>query len=237
MKTIFWDEDTQRDFMDANGALYVSDAESIKPNLLRLTDYARQNNIFVLGSVDRHFGTKEFSDVESELSRNGGPFPDHCMDGTTGQWRIYQTILSRAPSIGSLDGYSTAFYIPNFSGSEIDDELINEGLKKLNELPQRGIYFEKQNYDVFSNPNVKPFLERAKVSSAIVYGVATDYCVKAAVLGMQNLGIQTYVVSDAIKGVFPESTKKALEEMVQAGAKLVSTDDVIAGLETKLRRF
>jgi len=33
----------------------------------------------------------------------------------------------------------------------------------------------------------------------VVYGVATDFCVKAAVLGMQKRGVQCYVVEDAIK--------------------------------------
>jgi len=71
------------------------------------------------------------------------------------------------------------------------------------------------------------FLEIAKVGEAVVYGVATDFCVKAAVLGMQKRGVQCYVVEDAIKGVFPETTQKALEEMILAGAKFVTTKDIL----------
>ena len=39
-RIIFWDVDTQYDFMKADGKLYVPDAEHIIPNLKRLTDYA-----------------------------------------------------------------------------------------------------------------------------------------------------------------------------------------------------
>ena len=37
MKTIFYDVDTQNDFMKEDGALYVPGAESIKENLEKLT--------------------------------------------------------------------------------------------------------------------------------------------------------------------------------------------------------
>ena len=39
-RVIFWDVDTQYDFMKADGKLYVPDAEQLIPNLKKLTDYA-----------------------------------------------------------------------------------------------------------------------------------------------------------------------------------------------------
>ena len=82
---------------------------------------------------------------------------------------------------------------------------------------------------MFTNPNITEFLKRAGIREAIVYGVATDYCVKAAVLGMQKLGVQCYVVEDAIKGITPESSRAALEEMAAAGAKFTTTQNVLEG--------
>ena len=67
------------------------------------------------------------------------------------------------------------------------------------------------------------------MTKAVVYGVATDYCVKAAVIGMQQRGIQCYVVEDAIAGVSPDSTKEAIWKMLEAGAKFVKTEDVLSG--------
>lgn len=186
---IFYDVDTQNDFMNKDGALYVPDAELIKPNLELVSLYASQNKIPVIASVDNHYGTLEMKAAEVELARWGGPFPDHCMEGTFGQRKIKQT------------------------AQELTDALI----------------IEKQSYDVFTNPEAEILLRQLGVKEAVVYGVATDYCVKAAVLGMQNRNIQCYVVEDAIKGVFLDKTKLALEEMVNAGAKLITTKDVLEG--------
>ena len=44
-KTIFWDVDTQYDFMMRDGKLYVQGAEGIARNLKALTEFARENDI------------------------------------------------------------------------------------------------------------------------------------------------------------------------------------------------
>ena len=60
--TLFWDVDTQYDFMRADGKLYVPDAEQIIPRLKQLTDHAHQAGIRVLASADDHFpGHRELS--------------------------------------------------------------------------------------------------------------------------------------------------------------------------------
>lgn len=187
MTRIFFDVDTQKDFMNPNGALYVPGAEKLKQNLKKLSEYAQENGIYIFGSGDYHHGTKYFCDVETELKKWGGPFPDHCMVNEEGSERIEET-------------------------ADILDEE-----------------FEKQTYDVFSNSLIRPALEEYEVDEAIVYGVATDYCVKAAVIGMEKLGIQCYVVEDAIAGVAKETTETAIAEMKVAGAKFVKTQDILSG--------
>ena len=52
--TIFWDVDTQYDFIMPDGKLYVTASEKRLPNLKKLTDYARQRGIPIYGSVDNH---------------------------------------------------------------------------------------------------------------------------------------------------------------------------------------
>ena len=46
--TLFWDVDTQFDFMHADGKLYVPDAEQIIPRLKQLTDHAHRAGIPIL---------------------------------------------------------------------------------------------------------------------------------------------------------------------------------------------
>ena len=175
---IFYDVDTQNDFMLSTGALYVPDAESIVGKVAVLTNYAQRKGIPIWGSVDAHVD----NDPEFKI------FPPHCIVATLGQAKVIQAIA-------------------------------------------RKNYFQKQHYDVFTNPEAERALKEKEVTEAVIYGVATDFCVKAAVLGMQARGIQTYVVEDAIRGVFPDQTKLALEAMTAAGAKFVTTKQV---LEDKL---
>jgi len=84
-KCVFVNVDTQIDFMNKDGALYVPGAEDIKPNLSKLTEYALKYRIKIMSTCDCHL--KE----DKELSRNGGPFPDHCMFNTYGCYRIPET--------------------------------------------------------------------------------------------------------------------------------------------------
>jgi len=233
---IFYDVDTQKDFMNEKGALYVPDAESIKPNLKLLTDFARENFIPVVGSVDRHFGTEEYKEREGELKVWGGQFPNHCMNETFGQMKICETRVRKGWQDKSVCR-EVEHYLVNNLNKKIDEKSLNQAIKGIMDTNKiipinydiHRVYLEKQSYDVFTNPNTSELLARAKVNESVVYGVATDICVRAAVLGMQKKNIQCYVVKDAIKGVFPDKTKEALEEMVNAGAKLVTTKEVLEG--------
>jgi nicotinamidase/pyrazinamidase len=82
---IFWDVDTQRDFMLPGGALYVPGAEKRIPRLKRLVDLARQGRIFLISTADAHTpDDPEFRD-----------WPPHCVQGTPGQEKIPETLTDR----------------------------------------------------------------------------------------------------------------------------------------------
>ncbi|MEM3400145.1 MAG: cysteine hydrolase family protein [Candidatus Micrarchaeia archaeon] len=206
---VFFDVDTQNDFIKKHGKLAVPNAESILPNLKKLTDFARKKGIRIYASVDRHFGDEEHRNSERELKKWGGPFPEHCMDGTEGQRKVKETEPKNP------------LYIEN---RKLTDEEIERALTWDGE-----IIIEKQTYDVFDNPNTDILLKGVK--AAVVYGVATDYCVKAAVLGMRRRGIDVFLVVDAIKAVNAKKgdEEKALEEMRKAGAKEIKTSEVLKG--------
>lgn len=267
-KTIFYDVDTQNDFMNSKGALYVPDAESIKPNLEDLTKYACEKGIPIFGSVDRHFGTPEYKEREGELAKYGGPFPEHCMDGTEGQRKINETSLVRRlnpdhKKSKELDRFYNikSFFIENPLNFKEDQKIDYNGLSfnSLNDVldylfsiyPQRienthpfhalsengdvtystpGIFFEKQSYDVTTNPYFDKVMGVVKPEIAVVYGVATDYCVKAAVIGLAKHAKQIYVVTDAVKGITPQGTEETFKLFKDLGVKFVTTKEVLGGV-------
>ena len=69
-------------------------------------------------------------------------------------------------------------------------------------------------------------LSRNGIRKVVVYGIATDYCVKATALDAKIAGFTVVVVEDLCKGVAPGTTKKAFKEMAAAGVKIIKTLDL-----------
>jgi nicotinamidase/pyrazinamidase len=85
MKTIFFDIDSQLDFLYPAGALYVPGAERIVPVIARLNRYAAAHGIPVVSTTDAH----SENDAEFQV------WPPHCVAGTTGQHKAEATLLER----------------------------------------------------------------------------------------------------------------------------------------------
>jgi nicotinamidase/pyrazinamidase len=84
-KTIFWEVDTQADFMLPGGKLYVPRAERLLPNIRRLTDAARQGRVLLVSHGCFH--TKD--DPEFKI------FPPHCVKGTPGAEYVPQALAEK----------------------------------------------------------------------------------------------------------------------------------------------
>jgi nicotinamidase/pyrazinamidase len=85
MKTIFFDIDSQLDFLYPAGALYVPGAERIVPAIARLNRYAAAHGIPVVSTADAHAE----NDAEFQF------WPPHCVAGTTGQHKADTTLLEK----------------------------------------------------------------------------------------------------------------------------------------------
>jgi nicotinamidase/pyrazinamidase len=85
MKTVFFDIDSQLDFLYPSGALYVPGAERVMPRIARLNGYAAAHGIPVVSTVDAH------TENDPEFS----VWPPHCIAGTTGQHKAEATLLER----------------------------------------------------------------------------------------------------------------------------------------------
>jgi nicotinamidase/pyrazinamidase len=91
MKTVFFDVDTQIDFLYPAGALYVPGAEEIVSNVARLNRLAAANGTLVISSMDAH----------SENDPEFRDWPPHCVAGTFGQGKPQATLLERRVVIPS----------------------------------------------------------------------------------------------------------------------------------------
>src|SRR5690349_1061269 len=98
---IFWEVDTQADFMLPGGKLYVPDAEKLLPNLKRLTDAARDRRVFLVSDACVH------SPDDEEFKR----FPPHCVRGTPGAAIVPETLAQKF------------FTIPNRAAAKVPPDL------------------------------------------------------------------------------------------------------------------
>src|SRR5262249_28490455 len=58
------------------------------------------------------------------------------------------------------------------------------------------------------------------IASLYIGGLATDYCVRATALDARRAGIRVVVITDAIAGIDRDDSKRALDEVSDAGASL-----------------
>ena len=83
MKTVFFDIDSQLDFLYPAGALYVPHAERIVPAIARLNRFAAAHGIPIVSTTDAH------AENDPEFS----VWPPHCVAGTWGQRKAEATLL------------------------------------------------------------------------------------------------------------------------------------------------
>lgn len=132
-------------------------------------------------------------------------WPPHCVVGTPGQRRIPETQFAGPVIIHNRPG---AFVPPpRWIGQFIID---------------------KPTYDPQDNPNFNEMLRVLGIRHAIVFGVATEFCVLSTALALRRHGFPVDLVVDAIKSISEEGGRKALTEMTAAGVGTVTTDGVCA---------
>ena len=204
---VFWDVDTQHDFMKSEGLLYVPGSEEIVPALRALTDYAHGHRIPIVASADDHVpGHRELSDRPDFQET----FPAHCMRGTPGQRKIPETAL-RDPLVIQPEPEDAAALMVRVSAHRGDFLLL------------------KHWFDVFTNANVQTVLGALAPEVIVLYGVALDVCDKYAIEGLLEHwpAAQLMFVTDAARAIHPEVARGLVAEWAERGVRLVETADVI----------
>jgi nicotinamidase/pyrazinamidase len=206
-KRILWDVDTQVDFMEPAGKLYVPGAEQTAPAMGRLVAATRAANVLHVASADDH----ELTDPEiGDAPDFRNTYPPHCLRGTRGAEKIAET-KQRDPLPLSLVPYPPGL-IPRLL--EGKDEIL----------------LLKKNFDVFTNPNTDPLLAALDPDEIVVFGVATDVCDDAAILGFLQRGRRVVFVEDAARGLDEQRTRACTTAWRDRGVRFSTVEEVVGSL-------
>ncbi|MFV0590655.1 MAG: cysteine hydrolase family protein [Draconibacterium sp.] len=197
---VFWNVDTQVDFMEPDGKLYAPGAEKIKSVLKSLTDFAAAHDIQVVNTADFHYpDSAELSDQPDFIQT----FPEHCMANTKG-----------------------AEYVPE---TQPENPVVFDWNKEYFSLVEvkthRNIVIRKDAFDVFAgNPYTNKIVELIAPEKVIVYGVTTNVCVNDAVIGLAKRVKKVYVVEDAIKEL--PNIPLPFDNWEKIGVKRIKFEDI-----------
>jgi len=211
-RTLFWNVDTQHDFMDKDGTLYVEGAEEIKPTLRKISQFAKDNDISMVHTSDWHyFDSEELSDNPDFVNT----FPNHCMSGTEGAYLIPETKPRKFDAIINWDQYMSGHMIDNL------DRPFD-------------ILLRKDKFDfVEGNKNSKKLLKilREEFTDVYVFGVAGNICVNQAVLGLSdddyflNGSFNVHVITDGISNL--PNIPSCEKDWVERGLNLIKFNQIV----------
>jgi nicotinamidase/pyrazinamidase len=114
--------------------------------------------------------------------------------------------------------------VQNTQGAEI---LLDKKLFKA--IAKKGMDPKYDSYSGFQDDGGKKtdldqVLKKDGIKKLIVYGIATDYCVRATALDGVAAGYNVVLIRNFCRGVSPDTSQKAVEEMKVKG--IVVLDDL-----------
>ncbi len=202
---LFWDVDTQFDFMNSRGNLYVPGAEEIIDNVSETRRLALDNGFSMLADIDWH--SRENAEI-SDSPDYKQTFPPHCMAGSPGAERV--GYLGKVP----------IEYV------EID-KMPDEALRKLVDKEQFHVVIKKNSLDVFDNPNTDALVELLRPAQVVVFGVALDFCVYYALRGLIKYKVpRPAVLKDVTKGLGEKPEREIFDELGKMGVEIIELADI-----------
>jgi len=109
-------------------------------------------------------------------------------------------------------------------GAEI---LLDKKLFKA--VVKKGMDSQYDSYSGFQDDGGKKtdmdkLLKKEKINKVVVYGIATDYCVRATALDAVATGYKVIMIKNLSRGVAPDTSQKAIDEMKAKG--IIILDDL-----------
>ena len=197
---VFWDVDTQHDFMDPMGKLPVPEAGSILKNLERLTKSSLPQRV-MSGSIDAHTPR----DPEFKV------WPEHCVYGTPGQRKIPETTKQ-----GVL-------YVPS-------RKLTANQLREIVEYDTQVIFEKQHNdvrTNPNAKAFLESVAPESVIVYGVATDVCVDLAVMYLA---RDLGYRVTVASDAIKAIDTVKERKCIASWRSEGVHLRKTEEILTKL-------
>jgi nicotinamidase/pyrazinamidase len=204
-RTLFWDVDTQYDFIMPDGTLYAEGAEQIIPVVSDLRAMALDHGCSIIASMDWHSpDNPEISD-QPDFEKT---FPAHCVAGSPGAERVG--------------------YLGNLPIDVVDLDLRNPGeLAELVQKEQFHITIHKEAISVFSNPNTVNLIESAAPGRIIVFGMVLEFCVQDTLRGLAKFpDIELVLVRDATTALDAGAEARVLAELQRMGIEMTEFSEL-----------
>jgi nicotinamidase/pyrazinamidase len=209
-QTVFWDVDTQFDFMRPEGKLYVPSAESIIDRVSEVRKFALENGYSIIADIDWHSTSNEEISDAPDFKQT---FPPHCIAGSPGSERV--GYLGNVP-IGYVE----------------IDKMSDDSLKELVDKDQFHIVIKKDSIDAFGNPNTDRLVELVKPKVMAVFGVALDFCVYYVLRGLaKHKDIKLILLKDVVKSLNSTPEQEIFSELRQWGVEIAE----LADFKSKIR--
>ena len=134
----------------------------------------------------------------------------------------------KAFEVIKLHGKDQVLWPPHCVQKTPGAELLLD--KKLfTAVVKKGMDSQYDSYSGFQDDGGKKtdmdkLLKKEKINKVVVYGIATDYCVRATALDAVANGYKVIMIKNLSRGVAPDTSQKAIDEMKAKG--IVILDDL-----------
>jgi nicotinamidase/pyrazinamidase len=129
-----------------------------------------------------------------------------------------------------IDGRRQILWPPHcVQGTENARILINNNLFQA--VVQKGKDRRYDSYSVFEDDgghrtDMESILRNNGIERLMLYGIATDYCVRASSAHALQAGFEVTVIQELCRGVAPDTSQAAWKEMKEKGVKILPRFDV-----------
>jgi nicotinamidase/pyrazinamidase len=110
-------------------------------------------------------------------------------------------------------------------GAELPASLV---LPRNAKLVPKGTRPDTEAYSGFQGTDLAKRMKAVTCTRVFIGGLATDYCVRATALDARSLGLDVFVIEDAVRAVnlHPGDGERALREMSSSGVHFCSAEDL-----------